>query len=300
MLLLSFVPMFLIASSFYYMNRADPDCGTTFSWITRAMGPSTGWVGGWAVCTTGIIVVGSLAQVAVYYSLDLLNLDSLRDSRFWETVLTIGVIALVTLICVLGTELSARVQRVMILAQVGALLLFAVVALIKVAAGDAPAGSIDVEWSWFSPFAVDSTQRPGGGHAERSVHLLGLGERRQPERGDRGLDVGSRPGRRRQHGRAARDLCRDDRRGGRLRRARSRRRVRGRRRSLRGARPPTCSATGWTGSSCWRSSPRRSPRPRPRSCPGRARRCRWPVRGRFPSRWAACIRASSPRTSRRS
>ena len=154
-LLVSFVPMFLIASSFYYMNRADPDCGTTFSWITRAMGPSAGWLGGWAVCTTGIIVVGSLAQVAVFYTFDLLNMDTLRDSKLWETVFTIGVIALMTLICVLGTELSARVQRVMILAQVGALLLFAAVALIKVAGGDAPAGSIDVEWSWFSPFAVD-------------------------------------------------------------------------------------------------------------------------------------------------
>jgi len=48
-LLASFVPMFLIASAFYYMNRTDPDCGTSFSWITRAMGPSLGWVGGWAV-----------------------------------------------------------------------------------------------------------------------------------------------------------------------------------------------------------------------------------------------------------
>ncbi len=155
-LLASFVPMFLIAGSFYYMNRADPDCGTTFSWITRAMGPATGWVGGWAVCTTGIIVVGSLAQVAVYYTFDLLSLEYLRDSRLWETVFTVGVIAVMTLICVLGTELSARLQRVMILAQVGALLVFAAVALIKVAGADAPAGSIDVQWSWFSPFAVDS------------------------------------------------------------------------------------------------------------------------------------------------
>ncbi len=163
-MLASFVPMFLIASAFFYLNRADPDCGTNFSWITRAIGPSAGWVGGWAVCTTGIIVVGSLAQVAVYYSFDLLGLDYLRDSRLWETVFTIGVIGLMTLICVLGTELSAMVQRVMILAQVGALLLFAAVALIKVAGGDAPAGSIDPELSWFSPFAVDSA----------SILVLGL------------------------------------------------------------------------------------------------------------------------------
>ena len=34
-LLASFIPMFFIAAAFYYMNRADPDAGTTFSWVTR-------------------------------------------------------------------------------------------------------------------------------------------------------------------------------------------------------------------------------------------------------------------------
>ena len=62
-----------------------------------------------------------------------------------------------TAICILGTELSSRVQNVMILAQVGALLLFAVVALGKVYSGDATADSIEPSWSWFSPFAIDST-----------------------------------------------------------------------------------------------------------------------------------------------
>ena len=81
MLLASFVPMFLIASAFYYMNRADPDCGTTFSWVTRAIGPTLGWVGGWAVCTTGILVIGSLAHVGAFYIFDLLGLDGLRDSK---------------------------------------------------------------------------------------------------------------------------------------------------------------------------------------------------------------------------
>lgn len=39
----SFVPMLLIASAFFYLNRVDQDCGTTFSWVTRAMGP---WAAG--------------------------------------------------------------------------------------------------------------------------------------------------------------------------------------------------------------------------------------------------------------
>ena len=148
-LLAAFVPMFLIASAFYYMNRADPDCGTSFSWVTRAMGPSLGWVGGWAICTTGIIVIGSLADVGAYYTFDLFGLDSLRDSKTAVTIFAIIIIAVMTTICVIGTELSAMVQRVMIFAQVGALLLFALVALIK-------GGAITPELSWFSPFAVDS------------------------------------------------------------------------------------------------------------------------------------------------
>ena len=149
-LLASFVPMFLIASAFYYMNRADPDCGTTFSWITRAMGPTLGWLGGWAVVTTGILVIGSLAQVAAYYTFDLFGLDSLRDSTLANVVFTLAIIGVMTTICVLGTELSAHVQRVMILFQVGALLLFAIVALIK-------GGPLSFELSWLSPFEVDSS-----------------------------------------------------------------------------------------------------------------------------------------------
>ena len=62
-----------------------------------------------------------------------------------------------TLVCVLGTELSARVQNVMIFAQVVALLVFAVVALAKVIGGTAPEGSLDPELSWLSPFALEDT-----------------------------------------------------------------------------------------------------------------------------------------------
>jgi amino acid transporter len=53
-LLASFLPMLLIASAFYYLNKADQDCGTMFSWVTRAMGPWLGWIGGWAIAMTGV------------------------------------------------------------------------------------------------------------------------------------------------------------------------------------------------------------------------------------------------------
>jgi hypothetical protein len=45
-LLASFIPMFFVATAFYYMNRADQDCGTTFSWVRLDMGPWASWIGG--------------------------------------------------------------------------------------------------------------------------------------------------------------------------------------------------------------------------------------------------------------
>ena len=32
----AFIPMFCIAIAYYYMNRADPDCGTSFTWVTTS------------------------------------------------------------------------------------------------------------------------------------------------------------------------------------------------------------------------------------------------------------------------
>ena len=154
-LLASFIPMFLIATAFYYMNKADPDAGTTFSWVTRALGPFPGWIGGWAVCTTGILVVGSLADVGSRYTYLFFGADGAAGSKVAVTALAVAYIVVLTAICVIGTELSARIQNVMILAQVGALLLFAIVALVKVWGGDAPEGSIDPSLSWFSPFEID-------------------------------------------------------------------------------------------------------------------------------------------------
>jgi amino acid transporter len=155
-LLASFIPMFFIATAFYYMNKADPDAGTTFSWVTRALGPWPGWIGGWAVCTTGILVVGSLADVGARYTYLLFGADGAASSKLAVTTLAVAYIVVLTAVCVIGTELSARVQNVMILAQVGALLLFAIIALVKVWGGDATPDSIDPSLSWLSPFEIDS------------------------------------------------------------------------------------------------------------------------------------------------
>src|SRR4051812_14365085 len=56
-LVVSFIPMLCIAAAYRYMNRADPDCGTSFTWVTKGLGPHLGWLSGWAIVAAGIIVM---------------------------------------------------------------------------------------------------------------------------------------------------------------------------------------------------------------------------------------------------
>src|SRR5215468_6062119 len=65
--ILAFIPMLLTSIGYSEMNKADPDCGTTFTWATRAFGPKTGWWGGWAIVAADVLVMASLAQVASQY-----------------------------------------------------------------------------------------------------------------------------------------------------------------------------------------------------------------------------------------
>jgi amino acid transporter len=156
-MLIAFVPMLLIASAYYYMNRADPDCGTTFSWATRALGPSTGWLGGWAIVVADVIVMANLAQIAGLYSFLLVGWQSAADSTFAVTLVGVVWIAIMTTICVIGIELSARTQVGLLGAEIITLVLFSVVALVKVAAGDAGPNAVDPSLSWLNPFEIEST-----------------------------------------------------------------------------------------------------------------------------------------------
>ena len=65
--ILAFVPMLFISFGYKELNSADPDCGTTFTWATRAFSPRVGWMGGWGIIAADILVMASLAQIAGQY-----------------------------------------------------------------------------------------------------------------------------------------------------------------------------------------------------------------------------------------
>jgi amino acid transporter len=151
----AFIPMLCIASAYLYMNRTDPDCGTTFAWVSKAMGPWAGWLGGWAIIVADIVVMANLAQIAGLYSFTLFGWDSAAGSTAAVTAVGVLWIVVMTAITTIGIELSARTQWYLLGAEVVTLALFAVVALVRVYAGDASAAAEHPQLAWFSPFAID-------------------------------------------------------------------------------------------------------------------------------------------------
>ncbi len=151
--ILAFIPMILTSIGYSELNKADPDCGTTFTWATRAFGPKTGWAGGWAIVAADILVMASLAQVAGQYIFLLFNAKGIGSNPASSWVLLTGVLWIVamTYICYRGIEVSANFQKALLSIEVTMLIVLSVVALVRVGTGHHPAVSITPSWSWLNP-----------------------------------------------------------------------------------------------------------------------------------------------------
>jgi amino acid transporter len=147
-LIVSFIPILFVSVGYRFLNLADPDAGTTFAWTTRAFGPWVGWVNGWAIFLADVIVMASLAAIASTYTFALWDAT---PSTFGLIAGAVIWIAVMTWICYRGIELSARIQQFLLSLEIFTLLLFVVVALVKVYANN-PVHNIHVSASWFNPF----------------------------------------------------------------------------------------------------------------------------------------------------
>ena len=152
--ILAFIPMLFISYAYKELNNADPDCGTTFTWATRAFGPKTGWFGGWGIVAADILVMASLAQIAGQYVFLLFGAKSIGGNPSSTWVLLVGVawIVVMTAICYVGVEISANLQKVLLGVEVTVLVIFSIVAFVKIGSGRAPAGHLTPSVDWFNPF----------------------------------------------------------------------------------------------------------------------------------------------------
>lgn len=161
-MLLAFLPMLFVSYAYKSLNSADPDCGTSFTWVARALGRRTGWLTGWVIIVADIIVMASLAQIAASYSFQLVGLHDWVGNKFAIIVAGSVWILLMTWIAWRGIELSARTQYLLLGAELLILTIFSVVAIVKVYAGSAGEQAIHIQWSWFNPFGLSFSALSAG------------------------------------------------------------------------------------------------------------------------------------------
>lgn len=157
MFALAFIPMLLVAFGYRELSQDTPDCGTTFTWGTKAFGPWIGWIGGWGLAVSGIIVLANVAEIAAVYLLRFLYLGSLADSLAIRVLLGSFFIVLMTLVSARGIVLSERIQNILIAIQFGVLIVMSLIALIRVFSGTAGGQAVTPQLDWLWPGGLDAS-----------------------------------------------------------------------------------------------------------------------------------------------
>ena len=163
---LAFIPILFCSIGYSEMNKVDPDCGTTFTWATRAFGPKTGWFGGWGIVAADVLVMASLAQVAGQYVFLLIQgpNSSIGTNPASGWVLLVGILWIVamTYICYRGIEVSANFQKVLLSIELVMLAVLSVTALVRVYGGNHPPQSVHPSLSWLVPTHISMSAFLGG------------------------------------------------------------------------------------------------------------------------------------------
>jgi amino acid transporter len=153
-MILAFIPMLFIAYAYRELNRVAPDCGTTFTWATKAFNPYVGWMGGWGIIAADVVVMASLSQIAGIYGFLLFGQDDLANNKWAVTIVGCLWIVALTYVCYRGIEVSAKFQFVMLAVEVVVLVLFSVVALAKVYTGNGGPDAATPSLSWLNPLNI--------------------------------------------------------------------------------------------------------------------------------------------------
>ena len=153
--LAGFLPMFFAAYAYRELNKVAPDCGTSFTWTTKAFGPYIGWLGGWAAVLATVIVISNLAGVAVQFTYQFVgdiigseSVASLWENKFANVGTCLVFLGIATYVAYRGITTTARVQYILVGFQMAVLLIFGIVAIAQSVNSET---GIPFSIEWFDP-----------------------------------------------------------------------------------------------------------------------------------------------------
>jgi amino acid transporter len=149
--LLTAVPMLVIANAYRRCNLWNANCGASFEWVGRAINPYLGFLTGWLMIAAYII--GTVAEVLLLGP-SVLAVFGNSSTNKWAYVgigCAMGLIMLV--IAVVGIRLTARVQVSMAAVEYLILVGMAIAGLVFVLSHHP--GTVPITKGWFSINGID-------------------------------------------------------------------------------------------------------------------------------------------------
>lgn len=143
--------MFGITFAFTYLNKIDPSAGASFTWVSRIFNPTLGYLTGWTVMVTAVLLMASATVPAASATLLLLAPD-LVDNQIVVTALALAWLLLVIGITVRGTAVAAKVQTLFIGTEVLVLSAIGIAAFLQIGSGSVRI----IGWEHFAPSSFDA------------------------------------------------------------------------------------------------------------------------------------------------
>jgi amino acid transporter len=160
-LILTAIPMLIIANAYRRLNMWNANCGASFEWVGRAINPYLGFLTGWLMIAGYII--GTVSAVEVLGP-SVLQVFGASTSSPWPDIIIASAVGLVMLgIAVVGIRITARTQVGIGLVEYTILIGLAIAGLVAVLSHHA--GTFPVSRGWFSLSGV-------GGHGSAVAGFL--------------------------------------------------------------------------------------------------------------------------------
>jgi amino acid transporter len=145
-ILLTALPMLVIANAYRRLNVWNANCGASFEWVGRAINPYLGFITGWLMVAAYIIATVSGVEVLGPSVLAVFGSNSTSTWANIGIATALGLIMLV--IAVVGIKITARTQVGIALVEYGIMIGFAAAGLASVLGHDA--GTVHFSSGWLS------------------------------------------------------------------------------------------------------------------------------------------------------
>jgi amino acid transporter len=145
-IVLTGVPMLIIANAYRRLNMWNANCGASFEWVGRSINPYLGFLTGWLMIAGYII--GAVAGVEVIGPSVLAVFTRSTGSTWTNVGIATAVSLAMLVIAIVGIRITARTQVGMAAVEYSILMAFAVVGLILVLHHHP--GTYPITRGWFS------------------------------------------------------------------------------------------------------------------------------------------------------